>query len=91
MFLVGQSASNKDIVFVTEGWTSKEAHSNFVQGPVAQSYIAKFPVLVEGEGAHVDQIPVGGTNYDNVLGARKGERDRALLTLAARTLNGTTL
>jgi len=26
VYLVGRSASNRDVVYVTEGWTTREAH-----------------------------------------------------------------
>jgi len=60
VFLVGRSASNPDIVFVTEGWVSQEAHGRFVAGPVAQAYIAQFAPLVAADSVYVDEVPVGG-------------------------------
>lgn len=60
VFLVGRSASNSDVVFVTEGWVSQEAHGRFFASPVAQAYIAQLAPLVAGESIYVDEVPVGG-------------------------------
>lgn len=60
VFLVGRSASNPDLVFVTEGWSSQEAHGRFFVSEVAQAYIAHFAPLVAGESVYVDEVPVGG-------------------------------
>jgi quinol monooxygenase YgiN len=60
VFLVGRSATNADLVFVTEGWSSREAHARFFAGDVAQAYIARFAPLVAGESVYVDEVPVGG-------------------------------
>lgn len=60
VFLVGRSASNSDVIFVTEGWVSQEAHGRFFAGPVAQAYIAQLAPLVAGESVYVDEVPVGG-------------------------------
>ena len=60
VFLVGRSASNADVVFVTEGWVSQQAHSRFFAGPVAQAFIAQLAPLVAGESVYVDEVPVGG-------------------------------
>ncbi|WP_426502685.1 putative quinol monooxygenase [Dactylosporangium sp. McL0621] len=37
VFLVGRSAGDPDTVFVTEGWTSQEAHSRFFATEEAQA------------------------------------------------------
>lgn len=60
VFLVGRSAGNPDMIFVTEGWVSQEAHGRFFAGPVAQAYIAQLAPLVAGESVYVDEVPVGG-------------------------------
>jgi quinol monooxygenase YgiN len=46
LFLVGRSASDPDTVFVTEGWTTEEAHEKFVAETQYQDEVAtggKFP------------------------------------------------
>jgi quinol monooxygenase YgiN len=60
VFLVSRSASNPDLVTVTEGWCSQAAHSQFFGSTAAQTFIAALAPLVEGESIYVDAIPVGG-------------------------------
>ncbi|WP_327001672.1 antibiotic biosynthesis monooxygenase [Dactylosporangium sp. NBC_01737] len=60
VFLVGRSAGNSDIVHVTEGWTSQEAHSTFFASEEAKALVAKLQPLLAGESQYVDEIPVGG-------------------------------
>lgn len=60
VFLVGRSYGDPDTVFVTEGWTSQEAHSRFFATEEAQSLVAKLQPLLAGESQYIDEIPVGG-------------------------------
>ncbi|MEO3816353.1 antibiotic biosynthesis monooxygenase [Plantactinospora sp. B24E8] len=60
VFLVGRSASDRDVVHVTEGWTSEEAHGRFFASEVAKAYVARLAPLVAGESRYVDEVPVGG-------------------------------
>ena len=60
VFLVGRSASDHDTVFVTEGWTSPEAHSRFFETEPARALVAKLQPLLAGESQYVDEVPVGG-------------------------------
>jgi quinol monooxygenase YgiN len=60
VFLVGRSASNPDIVHVTEGWTSQQAHSTFFATEQAQALVAKLQPLLVGESQYSDEMPVGG-------------------------------
>ncbi|MEE6258594.1 putative quinol monooxygenase [Plantactinospora sonchi] len=60
VFLVGRSASNSDIVHVTEGWTSREAHSDFFASAAAQAYTARFAPLLAHDPRYADEVPVGG-------------------------------
>lgn len=59
VFLIGRSKSDPDVVFVTEGWTSDEAHKRFFGSDIAKPYIAMFGSLVE-ETTMVDEITLGG-------------------------------
>lgn len=59
VFLVGRSASNPDRVFVTEGWTTEEAHGRFFVSDVAKAYTAQFGPLV-ADSAYLDEVPLGG-------------------------------
>jgi quinol monooxygenase YgiN len=58
VFLIGRSASNPDLVFVTEGWSSEAAHGRFAS-EVARAYTAEFGPLV-AETAYADEVPLGG-------------------------------
>ncbi|GAA1024373.1 hypothetical protein Aple_038390 [Acrocarpospora pleiomorpha] len=60
VFLVSRSASNPDIVYVTEGWTSQEAHGRFFATEPAQALVAKLQPLLAGDSQYVDEVPVGG-------------------------------
>ncbi|KQU95279.1 antibiotic biosynthesis monooxygenase [Devosia sp. Root413D1] len=59
VFLIGRSASNPDLVFVTEGWSSAEAHGRFFGSDVAKAYTAEFGPLV-ADSAYTDEVPLGG-------------------------------
>jgi quinol monooxygenase YgiN len=60
VFLVGRSAGDRDVVHVTEGWTSEEAHGRFFATEEAQALVAKLQPLLTGESQYVDEVPVGG-------------------------------
>jgi quinol monooxygenase YgiN len=60
VFLVGRSAGDRDVVHVTEGWTSEEAHGRFFATEGAQALVAKLQPLLIGESQYVDEVPVGG-------------------------------
>ncbi|MFC0505245.1 putative quinol monooxygenase [Micromonospora costi] len=60
VFLVGRSAGNPDVVHVTEGWTSPEAHAAFFGTEQAQALVAALAPLLLGESQYVDEVPVGG-------------------------------
>ena len=60
VFLVSRSAENPDAVHVTEGWTSREAHSRFFATEPAQALVARLQSLLEGESVYTDEVPVGG-------------------------------
>jgi quinol monooxygenase YgiN len=49
-----------DIVYVTEGWTSQQAHSTFFATEQAQAFVAKLQPLLAGESQYTDGVPVGG-------------------------------
>lgn len=60
VFLVSRSVSNRDVVSVTEGWTSVEAHGRFFATEPAQALVAKLQPLLAGESRYSDEVPVGG-------------------------------
>ncbi|XVV15612.1 putative quinol monooxygenase [Actinoplanes sp. CA-131856] len=60
VFLVGRSAADPDVIHVTEGWTSREAHAAFFATEPAQTLVAHLQPLLAGESTFSDEIPVGG-------------------------------
>jgi quinol monooxygenase YgiN len=60
VFLVGRSAGDPDVVHVTEGWTSADAHSRFFATAAAQELVAGLQPLLAGESQYTDEVPVGG-------------------------------
>jgi quinol monooxygenase YgiN len=60
VFLVSRSAGNPDLVYVTEGWTSEQAHSSFFATEPAQALVARLQPLLAGDSQYVDEVPVGG-------------------------------
>ncbi|MEX5633358.1 putative quinol monooxygenase [Parafrankia sp. FMc2] len=60
VFLIGRSAGNPDIVHVTEGWTSEEAHGRFFATGAARALTEKIQPLLADEPRYVDEVPVGG-------------------------------
>jgi quinol monooxygenase YgiN len=60
VFLIGRSAGNPDIVHVTEGWTTEEAHRRFFATDAAQTLVAQLQPLIAGEPQYVDEVPIGG-------------------------------
>lgn len=60
VFLVARSASNPDLIFLTESWSSREAHGRFFESEIARNYTARFAPLVGGDSSYVDAVPLGG-------------------------------
>jgi quinol monooxygenase YgiN len=60
LYLVGRSASNKDVVQVTEGWTTKEAHAENFASEQAKTFLAKIAALVSEGAQYQDEVPIGG-------------------------------
>ena len=60
VFLVSRSAGDPDVVHVTEGWTTQEAHAAFFATEQAQALVARLQPLLAGESVYVDAVPVGG-------------------------------
>ncbi|MEU4237274.1 antibiotic biosynthesis monooxygenase [Actinoplanes sp. NPDC026619] len=63
VFLVGRSAADPDVVHVTEGWTTPEAHSAFFATAPAQALVAALQPLLDGESQYTDEVPVGGRAF----------------------------
>ena len=60
-YIIAQESNNKDIIWVTEIWTSKKAHDASLQLPAIKSIIAEaMPFMEKTNGLGVETIPVGG-------------------------------
>lgn len=60
VYLVGRSASNSDVVHVTEGWTTREAHAENFAREQAKALVAQIAPLLHDEAQYQDEVPVGG-------------------------------
>ena len=60
VYLVGRSASNRDVVHVTEGWTTREAHAENFATEQAKAFVARIEPLCADEPRFQDDVPVGG-------------------------------
>ncbi|MEV7976499.1 antibiotic biosynthesis monooxygenase [Streptomyces sp. NPDC086519] len=60
VYLVSRSASDPDVVHVTEGWTSEEDHHRVFAGDAAQAIVARIPPLLAKEPEYTDYVPVRG-------------------------------
>ena len=61
VYLVGRSASDSDVVHVTEGWTTREAHAKNFASEKAKAFVARIVPLLRDEPQYQDEVPVGGT------------------------------
>ena len=60
VYLVCRSASDPDVVHVTEGWTSEEDHHRIFAGEAAQDIVAQIDGLLAKESEYTDYVPVRG-------------------------------
>ncbi|MDN3027983.1 antibiotic biosynthesis monooxygenase [Streptomyces sp. S.PB5] len=60
VYLVSRSASDPDVVHVTEGWTSEDDHHRIFAGEAAQALVAQIGPLLAREPEYTDHVPVGG-------------------------------
>ncbi|MGW6236038.1 MULTISPECIES: putative quinol monooxygenase [unclassified Streptomyces] len=60
VYLVSRSASDPDIVHVTEGWTSEEDHHRVFADETAQAIVARIGPLLAKDSAYTDYVPVRG-------------------------------
>ncbi|RKN04609.1 putative quinol monooxygenase [Streptomyces radicis] len=60
VYLVSRSSSDPDVVHVTEGWTSEEAHHRIFAGEAAQAIVARIDGLLATESTYTDHVPVRG-------------------------------
>jgi quinol monooxygenase YgiN len=60
VYLVSRSASDPDVVGITEGWTSEEDHHRIFASEAAQAIVAQFDALLAKETEYTDFVPVRG-------------------------------
>jgi quinol monooxygenase YgiN len=60
VYLVSRSASDPDVVHITEGWTSEEDHHRVFAGEVAQAIVTQIGGLLAKEPEYTDFVPVRG-------------------------------
>lgn len=60
VYLVSRSASDPDVVHVTEGWTSEEDHHRTFAGEAAQAIVAQIGGLLAKDSEYTDYVPVRG-------------------------------
>ncbi|MFD3441807.1 putative quinol monooxygenase [Streptomyces sp. NPDC058685] len=60
VYLVCRSASDPDVVHITEGWTSEEDHHRLFAGEAAQGVVSQIEGLLLQEPEYTDQVPVHG-------------------------------
>ncbi|MGA4544297.1 putative quinol monooxygenase [Uniformispora flossi] len=60
VYIVSRSASDPDVVQVTEGWTSEVDHHRIFAGEAAQAIVAQVAGLLAEESAYTDYVPVRG-------------------------------
>lgn len=60
VYLVSRSASDPDVVHVTEGWTTEEDHHRVFDGETAQAIVSQIAPLLAKESEYTDHVPVGG-------------------------------
>ncbi|KUJ55790.1 antibiotic biosynthesis monooxygenase [Streptomyces sp. NPDC093228] len=60
VYLVSRSASDPDVVHVTEGWTSEEDHHRIFGGEAAQAIVAQIGALLAKEPEYTDYVPLRG-------------------------------
>ncbi|QYC40926.1 Antibiotic biosynthesis monooxygenase [Nonomuraea coxensis DSM 45129] len=60
VYLVCRSASDPDVVHVTEGWTGEAEHRQVFAGPAAQALVSRIEELLAAQAPYTDYVPVGG-------------------------------
>ncbi len=59
-YVVAKDAADPDAIWVTEAWTTKEAHDASLSLPAVQAVIARARPLIAGFGERIETEPVGG-------------------------------
>lgn len=60
LYLVAESRDDQNLIWVTDLWTSEEAHSEALKAPELRPYIEETMPLLEGMPDQIPVQPVGG-------------------------------
>jgi quinol monooxygenase YgiN len=60
LYFVSRSEDDDDAIWVTEAWTSREAHEAALQNEATKAMIARARPLIAGFSGRSDFRPVGG-------------------------------
>lgn len=60
LYVISRSPDDPDAVWVTEVWTSREAHQASLENPRVRELIAEARPLIAGLGDRFELLPVGG-------------------------------
>lgn len=63
LYLVSRSPENADAVWVTEAWTSREAHDASLEDEQAKALIARAMPLLAGPPDGTELRPAGGKGF----------------------------
>jgi quinol monooxygenase YgiN len=66
VYLVGRSASDPDVVHITEGWTSEEDHHRVFAGEAARAIVAQVGALLARDSEYTDYVPVAGKAFSRM-------------------------
>lgn len=58
-YLVALSVEDPDSIWVSEVWTSKQAHDDSIKLPAVQAAIAKARAMIAGFGTRIETRPLG--------------------------------
>ena len=64
LYIVNVSPTEPDAVWVTEVWTSKEAHRAFVSPDEFKASIVPGMALIAGMGERIEVVPMGGKGLE---------------------------
>jgi quinol monooxygenase YgiN len=65
-YVVAKEASDKNAIWVTEVWESKESHANSLKLASVQAAITKARPMITGFGERFESEPVGGKGIQKV-------------------------
>jgi len=59
-YIIARDPGNRDAIWITEVWDSKESHAASLNLPAVQATIAKARPLIAGFGERFETEPMGG-------------------------------